>query len=439
MKTFLTIILGAFAFLSSIYSNPTFIVAVTDDLDQQSAGKVYATGAQMLTDIPFGARIRFITGDSRPSLITEYVREQYPNRRVQARELSLPQNALKAYIANGINSRKGQDTWGKLDLPQIMRAVEHLREPGSETTVVLLGNYLWMEDQEFSFVDPAESDPRLRFRRPTHGSLSSSKFLSPFSAEDLPKVPEATVLWMNPMGSDKSGPPIFTETVEEFWALFLKNMNARLAPIQHEPQLILSSLHSNRLGYVEPSLRGNEKPVAMLRLADLMTEAREAAILPAISTVYIIDNSGSQAGVIDTISNRLASQLQSENLNYALVLFGAGGPGQDKSYVHSITNVPEDMARNFRIAPSAGMDSPEALSSALMTTRDLLRERKSKGTAVIIVADVAPVQTSGIPAEETYEALMQELIADNQKPIFVKCQSQQDITWVPEGVQIEDL
>ena len=173
-----------------------------------------------------------------------------------------------------------------------------------------------------------------------------------------------------------------------------------------------------------------------LRLEALPPEER------ALSSLFICDSSGSNHGAMKHISERLASQVKSPYLNYGLILFGRkeGSSSSLGAYIHKITDEPNVMAEAFLGAPAGGMDTPGALYSALYIARDKLRAVQSKGTDVVVMADVTPVDWANIAAEFTYAEVVKDLIADGHTLKFIKSNPAQNTSWITPGTFIiEDL
>lgn len=323
-----------------------------------------------------------------------------------------------------------------LRIPEIMESVA--RNADENTRIYFWGDCVYTNSHapEFDFVQEG------RMGVPPRSSLDEHPMTHPFGCKSRSAKSGASVFMVTSLGETFDSR--YLHQLEEFYDAFFQ------AQAMHELQYfgvpgenVLTSLFAaeiktaKRIESISESLLAAENPEAIHR-----SGVNPNAMFGRNMTVFIPDNSPSQNDVIERITKRLEQQESSPALNYSLVLFGkvnrhAAGPN---AHLHATTNDPDAMARYFRNAPKGGMDELDALSSALMVTRDLLRAEKSKGAAIVVMSDVAPTESSNVPAHSTYGSLLNQLATEGHKLVFVKSHPQQSTDWIPEGTfEIEEL
>lgn len=424
--------------------NLNLVIALSPDIDTELAEQSYVVAMHIMDNAPVGSHLLWMSGAGTPGTITEFTKQDYPNRRVKAR-LENPHRSRIAQFLKKSAEAQNPESLAALDLPVIIRAIEgRLR---GRTRLVLLGTPVWMSSSDAAFVLPGQEDVMLRFRLPSVGHLSSDLLLSPFGGA-TPKelLSGVDVLWWNPMPT-ACGPVSFRRQLECFWATYVSGFGASLAPIQEDRSAFFGSVFSSEIDTVASEYGKGSADVTMVTLGDLVAEAQSQSVvstrkvvrrsLPAFTQLWLVDCSGSQASALETIARRISEERVASGEYFGLILFDSG-----KALFYSENKSPTEVAMAFRQAPNlGGMDHRGSFGAGLRVVKDLIQQRPSRGGVTVkIVSDVEPEIEATRPVEARYPALLRGILDAGHRIELIRCDKKLDTsTFLPSEVQVSDL
>ncbi len=444
----LTNLIAALLTLQTSLSTDTqaqdYVVALSPNVNKTLAQEFYLVATRVIEKAPPETKLRFISGGTSPSVITELTKQTFPNQRVEQRHNAIHQAKIAQFLKNAVTKQAPSSELATLDLPMIIQALTgHIKGP---TRLALLGSPIWMSAQEHSFINPNESNPNRRFRAPSVGHLNSDLLLTPFGVpSNAGTLAELKVIWWNPVAK-QSGPLSYRKLIESWWVRYLSGLEIAMTSIQEDKLPFLQNFYSTSLIELTPSYEKGGSEVTIVTLEELIKDAQEQALhtsrilvrkqLQAFSIIWLVDCSGSQASALETIARRISEERGISNQYMGLILFDSG-----KAALYSESANALEIASAFRQAPSlGGMDLRGSFGAGLKISQELITQRQSRHVTLRIVSDVAPALEENRPIALQYPTLLEQLINSGHRIEFVRCDKSLDTsTFLPAGTQVSDL
>jgi hypothetical protein len=426
------IIIAFLGLITAVFAAPDHRLALDPRLSEEMLKEVRRDIENYVieTDIADGESITLYDGYS-GAQVGRYVFKtlSYDSPRSRKRTLREFQSEIRAW-AKALENRSHE----VLRIPEIIDAVS--RNGGSETRIYFVGDFVYTNKN----ADVFNFQPTGKTPVPLRSSFGLTPDRHPFGCLGRARKEGVAIFMVNASGSSVDSR--YSKLMETYYNDFYEAQHMHELQYFGEPNpTILSTLFQAEIKKTE---RIQEVDQAIVTAKDPSAISNE--FLPpakrSLSSLWICDTSLSNRAAMQKTGNRIAALTQQPNLNYALICFGRK-PGSDallNAYIQCIDDDPQVMAQNFWNAPEGGMDIPGGLYSALRVARDHLRSVRSEPCEITVMSDVSPKEIPGASESLSYKAMVNDLIQDGHRLIFVKSTKDQNTDWIePNTFEIREL
>lgn len=456
MKTFISFgILFLFSIAGQLMArDKSYVLALTPAVDADLAGDLHGYTRQLIDKLPSDSRLLIVSGDSNPVTIASFVKRDYPNKQVRARELQPINARLEAFFRDGLNRQAGVggNRLGAIALPEVVEFVRKIAQR-PDYLIIAGGTLYENRNPEHSFVADSKADLTLEnLRRPSYSMLASPAILTPFATQGIESALKGTtIIYYAPKSSVEILPREFAEEVQAFYGQFFTRQGGNMQPIYADKSSSLASLFADRAPIARVWPNRNETERRMLTIQEIIHGVQIVANRDAITHLYVIDITSSMRQYLEKVGRIISTQLVSKDRRYAVVAFSDyNSPRGSPAYLCTESDSPSEVADAFRAVPLEGSATEEpATGEGLRVAYDLLTRRALTGVEIIIISDTKPKKIDYVlsadekePAggRSDYVVYLDKILKAGHTIKVIACGNDEDaVKWVPSGIKTEKL